>query len=227
VVSFVLSPLPGGDAFFPGECEHVLIGLSPWNGRYSRRYIEALVTWAHSRFPRVDVFTPGWEAAHTLVAAGVPTGDAVHRARRAGSKLRNPALRALRDAGVAHPERQVHSWTQLHARLAYTGARRRVQLAYETDPAVRRACRETAREAVRGAGRAEPDECAIDLAVGYALAELPLVTDAPAVFGAASSVFLYHRDMELIRPLINGESTTLTPHAGQKYAIATWKDETV
>ncbi|MEU3062899.1 tRNA-dependent cyclodipeptide synthase [Streptomyces subrutilus] len=223
---FSLSPLSGGETFFPDRCDHALIGLSPWNGRYSRRYIEALVTWAHARFPRVDVFTPGYEAAHTLVAAGFATAEAVHRARRAGTQLRNPALRALRDAGMVQPERHVHTWTQLHARPAYTRARHRVQLAYAADPAVRRACRRTAREAVRGAGRSVPDESAIDLAVGYALAELPLVTEGPSIFDVSSSVFLYHRDMELVHPLVSGESKALVPHPGQRYAIATWEDET-
>ncbi|OON71440.1 tRNA-dependent cyclodipeptide synthase [Streptomyces tsukubensis] len=223
---FTLSPLPGGETFFPDRCGHALIGLSPWNGRYSRRYIEALVTWAHSRFPRIDVFTPGYEAAHTLVAAGFPVGEAVHRARRANTQLRNPALRALRNAGVTEPQTHVHTWTQLHARPAYTGARHRVQRAYASDPVVRRACRDTAREAVRGAGQREPDESAIDLAVSYALAELPLVTEGPDIFGVPSSAFLYHRDMALIRPLISGESKSLVPHAGQRYAIATWEAET-
>ncbi|MFC8075610.1 tRNA-dependent cyclodipeptide synthase [Streptomyces sp. NPDC057307] len=43
---------------------------------------------------------------------------------------------------------------------------------------------------------AEPTEAQVDRAVSYPIAELPLVVDAPAVFGTESSVFVYHRRMD-------------------------------
>jgi cyclo(L-tyrosyl-L-tyrosyl) synthase len=72
---------------------------------------------------------------------------------------------------------------------------------------------------------AEPTEEQIDHAVDYALAELPLVVNGPAVFNTETSLFVYHRPMDLLKPLITGEATALHRAEGQGYAVVTF-DET-
>lgn len=220
-MEFVAQPCTRGSRNVLERAEHVLLGLSPWNGYYKPRTVEALVEWACAHFEAVDVFVPGYEAAHTLTAAGLPPREAVHRARRAMSQLRNPARRALRRTGIPHPETRFHSWTQLANRPAYRHTLERVHHAYRTDEAVRRACRLTARGAVLHAAGAEPTEQQIDRAVGYAIAELPLVLEAPAIFGVESSLFVYHREMDLLDPFITGHAARLRPARGQGYAVVT------
>jgi cyclo(L-tyrosyl-L-tyrosyl) synthase len=221
LLDFTLTPVTGGEAFFPDDPEHALLGISPWNGKYKPAYIEALVGWACSRFPRVDVLVPGYEAAHTLIAAGWAPRTAVRRAKRAIRQLRKPALHALSQAGLQEPHKHVHTWTQMLANTPYTATLRRVRTAYRSDRATRRVCRDNARNTIRHLSGREPDPAQLDLAVSYPIAELPMVIDAPRIFGVASSVFIYHRDMELIHPFVNSDSTALTPGAGQSYAIAT------
>lgn len=218
---FLVQPCSPESERLVDRAEHVLLGLSPWNGYYKPRTIEALVGWACGRFATVDVLIPGYEAAHTLTAAGFAAPRAVHRARRAVGQLRAPARRALAQAGVADPERHVHTWTRLADRPQYAAARARAEHAYRTDPAVRRSCRTTARGAVRHAAGIEPTETQIDQAVSYPIAELPPVVDGPGLFGTQTSVFVYHRRMDLIEPLITGEATGLRPADGQGYAIVT------
>ncbi|MER7918430.1 MULTISPECIES: tRNA-dependent cyclodipeptide synthase [unclassified Streptomyces] len=216
---FRLRPVESGGAFFTECPAHVLLGISPWNGRYKTAYIEELVGWACSRFPRVDVMIPGYEAAHTLVAAGRPPASAVKRAKRSVNQLRNPAERALRHAGIDDPAGHVHAWTRLLANAPYATRLAEAQRAYRQDPAVRAACREAARATLVHAGCANPSDAALDTAVSYPLAELPLTLHSPAIFGVPSSLFLYHRDMELLRPFLTGTAQALRPGAGQGYAI--------
>ncbi|MFF7244837.1 tRNA-dependent cyclodipeptide synthase [Embleya sp. NPDC008237] len=224
-MGFMVWPCTLGSRSVLERAEHVLIGLSPWNSYYKPRRVEALVQWACANFVRVDVFVPGDEAAHTLTAAGVQPSEAVRRARYAVGRLRSPARRGLRNAGVADPEHHLHTWTQLSERPAYQHSLKRVRDAYHTDQAVRGACRRTARGAVRRVAGQEPTEEQIDHAVGYALAELPLVLDGPAIFGTASSLFVYHREMDLLAPFINGESARLRPAPGQGYAVVRPPDQ--
>jgi cyclo(L-tyrosyl-L-tyrosyl) synthase len=221
---FTLTPITDGEDFFSEHSDHALLAISPWNGRYKPAYIKALIGWACSRFRRVDAFVPGFEAAHTLIAAGWDPGEAVRRARRAIKQLRNPAWQALREAGLREPRVHVRSWTQMLANAPYAAALRRARAAYHQDLAVRRVCRDTARATIRNVSGQEPDRAQLDVAVSYPIAELPLVLDAPRIFGVASSTFIYHRDMELIHPFVSGDSA-LTPCAGQGFAIATPVDE--
>ncbi|MET7301030.1 tRNA-dependent cyclodipeptide synthase [Embleya sp. NPDC005575] len=224
-MGFMVWPCTLGSRSVLEHAEHVLLGLSPWNSYYKPRRVEALVQWACANFVSVDVFVPGDEAAHTLTAAGVQPSEATRRARYAVGRLRSPARRGLRNAGVADPDRHLHTWTQLSERPAYQHSLKRVRDAYHTDEAVRGACRRTARGAVRRVAGQEPSEEQIDQAVGYALAELPLVLDGPAIFGTTSSLFVYHREMDLLTPFINGESAHLRPAPGQGYAVVRPPDQ--
>ncbi|GAA2693226.1 hypothetical protein GCM10009864_79980 [Streptomyces lunalinharesii] len=184
--------------------------------------METLVDWACTHFKTVDVVVPGYEAAHTLTAAGVKVPEAVHRTRRALSRLRVPARRALSRAGYRHSEQHVHTWTQLANRAPYTASRMRAETAYRDGSALRRAVRHTARSAIQhAAGGQEPTEQQIDQAVDYVLAELPLVTDAPVVFNTKTSVFVYHRRIDIIEPLLSGEASSLRPADGQGCAVVT------
>ncbi|MFF3981048.1 tRNA-dependent cyclodipeptide synthase [Streptomyces sp. NPDC001828] len=218
---FLIQPCSPDSERLVKQAEHVLLGLSPWNGYYKPRNIEALIDWACTHFQHVDVFVPGYEAAHTLTAAGFTAPKAVHRTRRAVSQLRNPALRALQRAGIDDPQRHLHTWTQLADRPPYVASRARAEAAYRDDPAVRRSCRLTAYGAVRHASGLDPTDAQIDQAVSYPLAELPLVVDGPAILGTETSVFVYHRRMDLVEPLITGEATHLRPAPGQGYAVVT------
>ncbi|MDT8914502.1 tRNA-dependent cyclodipeptide synthase [Amycolatopsis sp. PS_44_ISF1] len=219
---FTLTPLDR--RFFPADPEHVTLGLSPWNGRYKTPYIKELVTWAYRRFGRLDVFVPGYEAAHTLVAGGYPVGESVHRARRAINRLRNPSVRALAELGVADPASHVRTWTQLHNRPAYVHGLELARQAYESDPEARAACRATAHGAIsRLEDHSAITDAHVDLAVGYAIAELPLVLHGPEIYGVKSTLFLYHRDMELLHPFLR-PGAFLPPAPGQGYAIVTDQD---
>jgi tRNA-dependent cyclodipeptide synthase len=203
-----------------GTADHVLVGLSPWNGRYSPEYIRDLISWLHPRFDTIDVVIPGYEAAYTLIAAGHPPARAVHRARRAYRQLRNPAVRALADLGVADPARHVRSLTRLHAEPAYRESLDRARDAYLADARIRGACRAITTEVVRNAagGRRPAGVTEIDLAVSYVIAEIPLLTDAPGLFGTRGTVFVYHRSSPLVSAIADGNST-LTAAPGQAWAV--------
>ncbi|MEW2033528.1 tRNA-dependent cyclodipeptide synthase [Streptomyces roseifaciens] len=208
--------------------EHALIGLSPWNGYFTARRVESLVEWAAGTFRTVDVFVPSYEAAYTLIAAGVEPSVAVGRARRAVKKLRGPAQRALLRAGCG--EGRVHTGTSLAALPRYRQLRRTAERMYHHDPGVRAACRAVARAAVAGAlgvrdrGPSQPvpdpdlSEGALDTAARYAWAELPVMLDSPGIFGVGSSVLVYHRRIPLIESLLE-DGSALSPSPGQGFVV--------
>jgi cyclo(L-tyrosyl-L-tyrosyl) synthase len=199
--------------------DHVLVGLSPQNGRYKPEYIRNLIFWLRPRFRSIDVVIPGFEAAYTLVAAGHPPAQAVRRARRAYRQLRNPAVRALAELGVPDPSRHVTTWTRLHADASYRAALIRSRMAYLIDPQIRLACREMTAEVVGNvAGQRQVTPADIDIAVRYVIAEIPLLTTGPSIFGADRSVFVYHRATPLVAAIADGGSI-LTAAPGQTWAV--------
>lgn len=199
--------------------DHVLVGLSPQNGRYKPDYIRDLIFWLRPRFRHIDVVIPGFEAAYTLVAAGHPPAQAVHRARRAYRQLRNPAVQALAELGIPDAAGHVMSWTRLHANAAYRAALTRSRIAYMNDPNIRRACREMTAEVVGNAANGrEVTAGDIDIAVRYVIAEIPLFTDAPSLFDVTGSIFVYHRPTPLVTEIAGGDSI-LVAAPGQGWAV--------
>ncbi|MGC0423484.1 tRNA-dependent cyclodipeptide synthase [Embleya sp. AB8] len=219
-VDFLIRPQSENCRRIAAASDHCLLGLSPFNGYYTPSRVEALVRWAVGRFNRVDCLVPGFEAAHTLSAAGVGPLEAVGRVRRAVNQLRNPALVALSRTGVSVPEEHVHTWTQLMSRPEYAALREQARTAYGVDPALRAACRAVARGAVRSISDTEPGEEQIDACVSYPIAELPLIVDSPSIFDVPSSVFVYHRRIELAAALLTAPATGLRSAAQQGYVVA-------
>ena len=58
----------------------------------------------------------------------------------------------------------------------------------------------------------------IDTAVRYVIAEIPLLTDGPSLFGAHGSVFVYHRATPLVAEIASGDSI-LRAQPGQAWAV--------
>ena len=77
---------------------HVLVGISPFNSRFSEDYIYRLIGWAKAQFKSVSVLLAGHEAANLLEALGTPRGKAERKVRKEVSRNRRFAERAL----VAH-----------------------------------------------------------------------------------------------------------------------------
>lgn len=196
--------------------EHAVIGLSPFNGGFNPHTVQGLVAWGVGHFRRIDVLLPGYEAAHTLVAAGARPLDAVRRLRHALNALRNAATRQLQECGIDRPEQRVHTWTRLQDRAAYLDLRRELERRSRREPWLHQACESAARNAVAGSGGAVASDSAVQYAVQYALAELPFLVDSPSIFGAASSVFVYPRPIPLVHALLERDDA-LPRHRGQGY----------
>ncbi|MFE0062973.1 tRNA-dependent cyclodipeptide synthase [Streptomyces sp. NPDC059003] len=219
-MDFLARPYSDNCARITEGAQHALVGLSPFNSHYKPHLVEALVEWAVRNFKHVDVFTAGFEAAHTLVAAGFEPSEAVRRVNRAVRQLYAPARRALVRSGLAEPERHLHTWTGLTNRYAYATLRERVRIAYRTDPAVRKACRAVTRDAVGAVAKGPVGERQVDIGVGYAIAEMPLLIDSPSIFNVSSSVFVYHRPLELAQVLLDRPTTGLCLCPEQGFIVA-------
>ncbi|MFD8110213.1 tRNA-dependent cyclodipeptide synthase [Streptomyces microflavus] len=182
------------------RADHALIGLSPWNSYFTPRRVGELVDWGIRTFGSLDLFIPSYEAAYTLIAAGVAPVEAVGRARRAVKSLRGPALRALARCGL--DDSHLHTGSSLAANRRYAELRRAADAAYRNDPVTRAICRAVVRSVVDTRPGQDLTEAQLDMGARYAIAELPVLVDSPGIFDVASSAAVYHRHIDLAWPLL-------------------------
>ena len=195
-----------------------VIGISPFNSYFSESRIAALATWALPRFRNVYYYLPDGPSVYTLEALGYEPAKAARKARRQSAWLRNKIKRALRNTGmtsVAAEERIVDSaW--LDRDSAYQTLLRQMHCRFEHDIDFRQDCAACSGWVLqRRTENLAVCNKAVDCAVQYLLAELPLFTNANEILRCPSAVFCYHQCPEFIEGLFLGRHGRIaSPHQG-------------
>lgn len=178
---------------------HLLVGVSPFNSRFSDDYVARLIGWVKNRSARFDVLLAGDEAALLLEALGTPPGQARRKARRAVARNRRSVDAALAAHGLGHLARRVHTFSDFQDAPAYRRLESHVRKAFLTHQEFRGACLEMSEQAVHGRLRtvysstAKVSADSATLAAGYVLAELPFFLNTAAILGLSESLLVYHR----------------------------------
>lgn len=207
--------------------EHALIGISPFNSRFSSDYVNALIDWATAHFDAIDVLLPSEEeAARLLVAAGSTHSKAQKKTRREIGrhlKILEPIIERHRTWN--RPIR-IFQFSDMKDNQAYQKERARVETAFETDQSFREACLEMSRQAVggrvkgTGGNTGAIDEEQVNLALPYIFAEIPFYVNTPALLSLKHSVLIYHRPWPIGTGLFAGRYP-LRVHPSQGYGVVT------
>ena len=228
--TFQASPATENCADIYHRRKHVLLGISPFNSRFSDTYVARLTHWAHQHFARVDILLAGERtAALQLEALDTPVGKARYKARRAIRRNRRSVEEALAQLGDAADSVRVFQVSDFAEQPAYQHFHTLAADAYERDPAFRSACLGMAEKAVLGRlrtvhGRDTPVTAEqAQHAVAYVLAELPFFLHTPALLGLEESLLAYHQPWELGERIFSGVFS-LTAGRHQGYLTVTEPD---
>lgn len=190
---------------------HILIGISPFNSRFSEPYISAVMSWAADRFEQIDILLPcETEASRLLTATGNTPEKALKKTRR---EIRRH-MRYLEPLQQAFGERgfdvRVVQFSDYAADNSYCALYQQVLDAYRSSADFADTCRDMARQAImgrlRGIGAATDriSDAEIDLALPYIFAEMPFYLDGAGLLGKDQSVLVYHRPWPIGTGLFSG-----------------------
>lgn len=63
--------------------DHLLIGISPFNSKFSPKYVESLIQWGASNFKKIDILLPDIESAFLILqSVGNPLTKALKKTRK-------------------------------------------------------------------------------------------------------------------------------------------------
>ncbi|MGW8437922.1 tRNA-dependent cyclodipeptide synthase [Nocardiopsis sp. NPDC055879] len=200
---------------------HACLGISPFNGYFTRERIRDLAGWALKRFSAVHLYMPDGPTAATLEALGYPPDRAASKARAQCRYLRNKMLRALEDLGVPDPERLILDSAALADNTRYQKLLGEVHSLFNGDPGFRHACLDATRWVLESRiALDQMTEARLRTAVPYLLAELPLFSHTPDIIGKAASVFCYHRPPWFVDDLFH-RRLAWRPLPQQGFAVVT------
>ncbi len=182
--------------------DHLLIGISPFNSRFSPTYVESLINWGHSEFKSVDILLPDEDHSGLLLNDGVHTPEKIARkVRKELRRHRRTISEVINSLGQRAQHTRLMEFSDFFELQEYKVLRAEVDDAYVKSEPFRTACAAMSQQAILGrqsgcnATAKPPSEVAkhIAFATRYILAELPFYLDTPKMMGTSTSVFAYHR----------------------------------
>lgn len=182
--------------------DHALIGISPFNSRFSPGYVEELLIWAHREFKSVDVLLPDNDHAGLLLrATGVANDKAARKVRKELNRHTRTIKQVLEKMETCSAHTRIFQFSDFFDHPEYQKLRAGVEAAYENCGNFRAACKEMSSQAINGRitgtrpRSADPTERygRIDIAIPYIFAELPFYLNSPSFTLKPTSTFLYHK----------------------------------
>jgi len=182
--------------------EHVLVGISPFNSRFSTHYVSRLLVWAHAYFSDVDVLIPDEKyTALLLIASGIPQIKAERKARKELNRHRKRIEQNLKTLGTSANFTRIIDFSDYQSNPIYKELMGSAIESYKNNEAFRTACEKMSLQAIRGRLAAtvnthdslQVSETQVNMAVPYIFAEIPFYVDTPRILGKQSSILAYHR----------------------------------
>lgn len=192
--------------------DHVLIGISPFNSRFSPDYVASLLAWASTSFRRVDVLLPDEEsAALLLIAAGTPVTKALRKTRKELNRHRRSLRKILDGMGEALSRTRIIEFADYFCNERYRQMKALAQDAFENCAEFRTACLEMSNHVLTRRNLApdslprppDPAEAAL-VAAPYILTEIPFYLCSADLLDTTSSVLAYHRPWPIGDALLSG-----------------------
>lgn len=193
--------------------EHLLIGISPFNSRFSTDYVSSLLAWAIAGFHRVDVLLPDEESASLLLlASGVPQTKALRKARKELRRHHRALRHILAAWGDATSHTRIIEFSDYFHDERYLELRSAAQNAFENCPAFRDACLRMSSQVLDRRTRTTDAPCrmldadaGVHLASSYVLTEMPFYLCSAELLGTDCSVLAYHRPWPIGSALLSGK----------------------
>ncbi|KTL60896.1 hypothetical protein AA106_11270 [Photorhabdus laumondii subsp. laumondii] len=207
--------------------DHALIGISPFNSRFSKDYVVDLIQWSSHYFRQVDILLPcEREASRLLVASGIDNVKAIKKTHREIRRhLRNLDY-VISTATLKSKQIRVIQFSDFSLNHDYQSLKTQVENAFNESESFKKSCLDMSFQAIKGRLKGTGQYFGqIDLqlvykALPYIFAEIPFYLNTPRLLGVKYSTLLYHRPWSIEKGLFNG-SYPIQVADKQSYGIVT------
>ena len=172
--------------------EHALVAISTFNSYFSIENMEKLFYWAHQNYSYFNIFFMDGASKFNLMAIGYDEQKAIRKTRSHDNNLKNKIIKSLSsiDPSFEYSQNRIILLSDLSCNKIYIDLYNIVQKKFDEDINFQRDCFE-ATKMMLSTKTPEVTQEALDLAVQYLLAELPLWFNTPDILDVNSSSLVY------------------------------------
>lgn len=200
--------------------EHVLFGISPFNGYFSEEILTKLFLWGTENFKNFHCFVPGNVTTHTLEALGYTPDKAIKKARRQLKYLENKIIRSFGNLGINKQralEKIITPELLFGNNNNYEHIYNNCINKYFSDRQFREICIQASFDVIVKKQNLEKYQTVANLekCAHYFLAEMPFFINTPKILNVTSSSFVYQIIPYSIAMLYNGyRENFISPNQG-------------
>ncbi|WP_375707512.1 tRNA-dependent cyclodipeptide synthase [Bartonella sp. AA1HLJMS] len=192
--------------------QHLMIGISPFNTRFSEKYITELICWAAKKFKDIDVLLPDIESAMLLIlASGSTKAKAERKTKKELNRIRR-ILYNIHDSYNLEKSFRILDFSQYKQNENYKKLKLKAIDLYKTNQKFSELCTKMSIQAVER--RAKSVGLSIEetknlettnISLEYIFDEIPFYVNSPSLLNRENSVLAYHREWPVGELLLNGE----------------------
>ncbi|WP_235201095.1 tRNA-dependent cyclodipeptide synthase [Photorhabdus aegyptia] len=207
--------------------DHALVGISPFNSRFSKDYVMDLIQWSSHYFRQIDILLPcEREASRLLIASGTENAKAIKKTQREIRRHLCNLDYVISIAMLKNKQIRVIQFSDFALNHDYQSLKTQVENAFNESESFKKICIDMSFQAIKGRLKGTGQYFGlIDLqlvykALPYIFAEIPFYLDTPLLLGVKYSTLLYHRPWPIGKGLFNG-SYPIQIGDRQSYGIVT------
>lgn len=208
--------------------EHLIVGVSPFNPRFTPEWLSSAFQWGAERFSTVDVLHPGEISMSLLTSTGTPLGRAKRKVRQQCNRDMRNVEHALEISGIKLGRGKPVLISDYLQTQSYQCRRRSVIAEFQNNQLFQDACRAMSRAACQSRLRVtnvniEPD---IETAVKYIFDELPAYTHCSDLFEYETAALGYPTEWP-IGKLIESGLTSLGRDPNNSFIVIDFEKELI
>lgn len=172
--------------------EHALVAISTFNSYFSIENMEKLFFWTHQNFLNFNVFFMDGASIFNLMAMGYDEQKAFKKTKNHDNNLKNRIIKSLTNINFDFEEskNKIVILSDISQNQRYIDIYNSCVNFFEENNSFKKDCLDITRTMLANK-MSKISEDALNLAVKYLLAELPLWFNTPYILNINSSTFIY------------------------------------
>lgn len=204
--------------------EHVLFGISPFNSKFNKVYLEKMLEWGFENYRNVDVLHPHEAARYLLIGCGDESVKANKKSRKEFHRTEQVVNTYLLKSNNLLCAGKILKFSDFYNNVLYKYLSDIIRKSYDDNKVFYQLCMEQSQKAVtqrkRSIGSHKvtlPYE--IEMATQYILEEIPFIIAPSLLFSTNNAVHIsYYCNWPIAAYLYKGELSIL-PFTGTRLII--------
>ncbi|EJF94646.1 hypothetical protein ME9_00959 [Bartonella taylorii 8TBB] len=179
--------------------QHLMVGISPFNSRFSEKYITELICWGAKKFKDIDILLPDIESAMLLIlASGSTKAKAERKTKKELNRIRRILYNIHNSYNLEKPFR-ILDFSQYKQNENYKILKSKAIDLYKTNQKFSELCTKMSIQAVGCRAKSvklSTEEIkgleTTDISIEYIFNEVPFYVNTPCLLNRESSVLAYH-----------------------------------